>query len=93
MILYKCCLCEYTCIYSKDFLHSVYLEEEFEDTKGVIRSCKLKTDNTMTKRTNNDLQNITQITKDPATRTPLKIDGTPEVLAVPVPLVAPVVLL
>jgi hypothetical protein len=53
----------------------------------------LKTDNTMTKRTNNDLQNITQITKDSATQTPLKTDGAPKELAVPVPLVAPVVFL
>jgi hypothetical protein len=36
-----------------------------------------QTDNTMTsiKRTNNDKQNITQKTKDRATRTPLKIGG------------------
>jgi hypothetical protein len=34
----------------------------FQDTKGVTRR----------KRTNNDLQNITQKTKDRATRAPLK---------------------
>jgi hypothetical protein len=43
--------------------------QKFEDTKGVIWSCKLKTDNTMAtrkkgKRTNNDLQNTTQKTKE-----------------------------
>ena len=46
-----------------------HLQEEFEDTKGAIRIHKLKrTDNTMTKKrtkkTNNDLQNITHTTKD-----------------------------
>ena len=42
-------------------------EEKFEDTKGVIRSHKSKsTDNKMVKRkrTNNDLQNITQKTSE-----------------------------
>ena len=47
----------------------------FEDTKGVIRSRKSKKDrqhNGQTKkRTNNDLQNIIQKTKDQAIRTPL----------------------
>jgi hypothetical protein len=45
------------------------------------------------KRTNNDLQNITQISKDRITRTPLKHGvnkGGPEVKAVPDPLLAPV---
>ncbi len=39
--------------------------EKFEDIKGVIRSCQW-TDNTIAKRkrTNNDLQNTTQKTKD-----------------------------
>jgi len=56
----------------------------FGDTKGVIRSRKL---NTISKRkgtkTNNDLQNITQKTKDRATRIPLKSgvnSGAPEVV-------------
>jgi len=50
--------------------------EEFEDTKGVIRIRKLKKDrqhnvqNKKDKRANNDLQNITQKTKDRVTRTP-----------------------
>jgi tRNA A-37 threonylcarbamoyl transferase component Bud32 len=51
-------------------------QEEFEDTKLVIRFRKSKKNrqhNDQTKnekRTNNDLQNITQKTKDLATRTP-----------------------
>ena len=47
--------------------------KEFEDTNGVIR-IRERTANTMTKRkkTNNDLQNITQETKDPTTRTDQK---------------------
>ena len=44
----------------------------------------------MAKRTNNDLQNITQKTKDGATCTPLKTGGAPEALAVPAPHVTPV---
>jgi len=50
----------------------------------------------MYKRTNNDLQNTTHKTKDRATRSPLKpgVDtGAPEGLAVPVPLVTPIMLL
>ena len=51
----------------------------------------------MAKRTNNDLQNTTQKTKYPATRTPPKKplvnSGGPEGLAVPTPHMAPVVLL
>ena len=55
------------------------MREEFDDTKGVIRIRKSKKDRQHNgqekkdKRTNNDLQNITQKTKDQATRTPLKI--------------------
>ena len=48
----------------------------FEDTKGVIRSRKLKKDIQKTKRTNNNLRNTTHKTKDRATRTPLKIEGS-----------------
>jgi len=42
------------------------LQEKFEDTKGLIRSCKSKCRNAMDKRkrTNNDLQNTQQKTKD-----------------------------
>ena len=48
-------------------------QEELENAKGVIR----RTDNAMAKRkrTNNDLQIITQKNKDRATRTPLKTWG------------------
>ena len=53
---------------------------EFEDTKGVIRSRKLKDRQyndlkKKDKRTNNDLQNITQKNKDRITGTPLKKPG------------------
>ena len=51
---------------------------KFEDTKMVVRSHKQRTDRQHNgqmkndKRTNNDLQNITLKTKDPAKRTTLK---------------------
>jgi hypothetical protein len=53
---------------------SVKGQEELEDTKGVIRSRKSKDappngQKKKNKSTNNDLQNITQKTKDRATRT------------------------
>ena len=57
------------------------LQEEFEDAKEVIRirvSKKNRQHNGQKKkyqRTNNDLQNTTQKSKDRATRTPLKIVG------------------
>ena len=66
-------------------------KEDLEDTKRVIRIRKSKKNRQRNgqkkkdKRTNNDLQNTTQKTKDRATRTPLK--------KVPAPLVAPVMLL
>ena len=62
-------------------------EEEFEDTKGVMRIRKLKQDRQQNgqkkidKRTNNNLQNIAQKTKDRVTRTLLKPgvnSGAPE---------------
>ena len=49
-----------------------------------------------TKNTNNGLQNNTQKTKDRVTQTPLKHgvnSGAPEGLAVPAPIVTPVVLI
>jgi hypothetical protein len=52
-------------------------KEKFEDAKRVIKSRKLKTNKQHNgqkkrdKRTNNDEQNNTQHTKDPATGTPL----------------------
>jgi hypothetical protein len=54
---------------SYDMYHDI-LQEEFEDTKGVIIICKSTKDRQhngqqkKTKRTNKDLQNTTQKTKD-----------------------------
>ena len=65
------------------------MSEKFEEPKVVIRSRKSKED-----RQHNDLQNnCTQKTKERATRTPLKPGVNKERQAVPVPHVAPVVLL
>ena len=56
------------------------MTKKFDNTKGVIRIRKSKKNrqhngqNKKDKRTNNDLQNKTQKTKDRATRTPLKIE-------------------
>jgi len=48
-------------------------EEEFDDTQAVIRIRQSNKDRLYNgQRTNNDLQNITQKTKDRATQTPLK---------------------
>ena len=50
----------------------IYSKEEFESVKGVIRICKSKKDRQHNcqkkkdKRTNNDIQNTTQKTKDRA---------------------------
>jgi hypothetical protein len=60
-------------------------QELLTDTKGVIRI----------QRTNTNLQNTSQKTKDRATRTSLKPEvnaGSPEGCAVPALLVAPIVL-
>ena len=59
------------------FLHKKQ-QERFGDSKGVIRSVSRRTDNTMHKRkkeklTSNDLQNITEKTKDRETRAPPRI--------------------
>jgi len=57
------------------------LQEEIEDTEGVIRIQKSKKDRQhndqkkKNKRTNNDLENTTHKTEDRATRTPLKTVG------------------
>ena len=54
------------------------LYEKFDDAKELIRNRKSKKDRQhndkkkQDKRTNNDLQNFTQKTKDRAKRTPLK---------------------
>jgi hypothetical protein len=55
-------------------------QDKFEDTKGIIGICKSKDrqhngQKKKDERTNNDLQNITQKTKDRVTRTPLKTGG------------------
>ena len=56
-------------------------EEEFEDTKGVIRICKLKKfrqhngQRKQDKKTNNDGQNTTQKTKYLVTSTTLRRRG------------------
>ena len=80
---------------------SFRLKEEFEDTKGVIKiRISKKNRNTMAKRkSTKDKQRSTKHThktKDRVTRTPLRLglhSGTPEVSAVPAPLVAPVMLI
>ena len=59
------------------YLELLTLWDKFEDTKGVIRSCKSKNrqhshQKKKDKRTNNDLQNTTHTTKDWATRTLLR---------------------
>jgi hypothetical protein len=59
------------------------LQEEFEETKGVIRIRISKTNRQHNdqkkkyKRTNNDLEKHTHKTKDRVTRTPLKTGGEP----------------
>ena len=61
------------------FLLAKKQQEKFEDSKRLILSHMSKNDrqlNTQTKReklTNNDLQSITEKTKDRETRTPLRI--------------------
>ena len=55
-------------------------EQEFEDTKGIIRIHKSKDrqhngQKKKDKRTNNDLQNTTQKTKDRATKTGGQLSG------------------
>jgi len=56
------------------------VEEKYEDTKGIIRICKLRdrqynSQKKKDKKTNNDLKNTTLKTKDRATRTLLKTGG------------------
>jgi hypothetical protein len=56
----------------------IHIQEEFDDTKGVIifrKSKKVRQHNGQKKKdkkTNNDLQNITHKTKDRVTRSMLK---------------------
>ena len=74
-------------------------QEEFEDTKGVIRICISKKDrqhNGQKKKYKQRSTKHTYKTKDRVTRTPLKTgvnSCAPEGCAVPVPLVTPVVLI
>jgi hypothetical protein len=59
-------------------LFNIYKKKSWKIPKGQVESVNLRrTDNTMAKRkmTNNDLQNTTDKTKGPATRTPLKSEG------------------
>jgi hypothetical protein len=76
---------------------SIWLYGEYEDTKGIIRIRKFEGRKTQKgKGTNNDLQNTTQKTKDQVIRTLIKVgvnSSSPEGLAIPAPLVTPVVLL
>ena len=67
---------------------------------GQSESVNQRTDNSVqkkkNKKTNNDLQSITYKTEDPAIQTQLKqgvSSGAPEGLAVPAPLVTPIVLI
>ena len=61
-------------------LEKIY-RDQFKDSKGIIKIRKSKDrlcingQKKKDKRTNNDLQNITQKTKDWATQTPLKTEG------------------
>ena len=77
-------------------------EKKFEDTKRIIRICKLKKDrqhNGQKEKGQKDKQRSTKRTHktiDRVTRTPLKIrvnSGASEGYAVPAPLVIPVVLI
>jgi Na+-translocating ferredoxin:NAD+ oxidoreductase RnfG subunit len=58
-------------------MRNLGVKKKFEDTKS--EAVNRRTDNTCNgqkkKRTNNDIQNITQETKDRATLTPLKTGG------------------
>jgi hypothetical protein len=60
-------------IYKKKW-YGAYMEEEFEDTKGVIRICKSREGQTTKwpkvkdKRTNNDLQNISIVAEKNVTK-------------------------
>ena len=73
-MLYNGCIL----IHNKYIFALIFIDEEFEDIKGVLRIHKSMTDRQCNgkkkrdKRTNNDQQNITHKTKDRVTRTPLK---------------------
>ena len=65
-------------VFSNVYLNGVYSHERFENNKRVIDSRKPMKDKQyngqkkMDKRTNNDLQSLTQKTKDRASRTPIE---------------------
>jgi hypothetical protein len=53
-------------------MQTIVYRDNFEDATEVIRAVNQRTtDNTIAQEKNNDLQNIAQKIKDPATRTPL----------------------
>ena len=63
---------------TKNYFHKLLHKEQFKDTKDVIRICKSKVrqhNGGKRHRTNNDLQNTTQNTKDRATQTQLESEG------------------
>jgi hypothetical protein len=67
----------YCLLYTSKSQFECFTEEEFEDTKGVIRIRKSKKDKQHNskqkgKNTNTDPQNITHKTKDRVARTPIK---------------------
>ena len=62
---------------------SYYIKKNLKIPKTLSESVNQRSDNTMSAkrhRTNNDLQNTTQNTKDRATQTQLKSEGEPWVL-------------
>ena len=70
----------YCLLYTSKRQFECFTEEEFEDTKGVIRIRKSKKDRQHNskqkgKKTNTDPQNITHKTKDRVARTPMKTGG------------------
>jgi hypothetical protein len=75
-------LCRYSVMYKYTWLHA---QEKFEVTKGQLEA--------VNQRTNNDIQNTTQKTKDRATLKSGVNSYVPEGSTVPAPLATPVVLL
>ena len=62
------------CSVTRDLFSIFRMQEEFEDTKGVIKSKKTNQwPKEKDKRTNNDLQNITHKTEDQVARVPVVI--------------------
>ena len=67
-----------------------FFNEKKKTNSSVINISEIFRKSKKAKRTNSDLQNITQKTKDRAARTPLKTGCTTDGLAVPDPHVTPV---